>query len=128
MTPPSSRLLIGERDPFMQRSLKRVLDAHYRLTIIDNGLALLEQAVQHPPDLILLEALLPGMDGFQVLRALRQADATAHLPVVMFSWLLAEDRARQAGADAFLLNPLHPSRLLRTIRRLLGESPGVPDE
>jgi len=108
----------------MQRSLERVLLPHFHLTFTDSGPALLQQAVAEPPDLILLEALLPGMDGFQIIRALRSETCTSQVPVIMFSWLLAEDRALQAGADAFVPKPLRAERLLSVIHRLLAPPSG----
>jgi len=112
-------LLIGERDPFMQRTLAQALKEHCELTFVEDGAALLAQAHEKPPDLIILELLLPTLDGFQVCRRLKNDPATRGIPVLVFTLLAAEARALQAGADGFLQKPLRPQTLLEEIRRLL---------
>jgi len=113
------RLLIGERDPFMRRALERVLHPDYELTFVEDGASLITQTRTRRPDLIILEGLLPVMDGFQVCRELKRDPTTRYIPVLFFTLLSAEERARQAGADAFLLKPLRESVLRETIESLL---------
>jgi len=117
--PSPTRLLIGERDPFMRRALERALASRFTLTFADDGVDLLQRALQEPPDLILLEALLPVKDGFQVCRELKGNPVTRHIPVIFFTLLFAEERARLAGSDAFISKPLHEEELIKTILRFL---------
>lgn len=112
-------ILIGERDPFMRRALEHALIDQFDLTFVDDGESLIQHASTHPPDLIILEVLLPRQDGFQVCRELKNNSRTRHIPILCFTFLLAEERARLAGADAFLLKPLHTDTLLNTIWSLL---------
>ncbi|MGQ9470349.1 MAG: hypothetical protein ACUVR0_01490 [Candidatus Aminicenantales bacterium] len=65
------KLLVGERDPFTRKQLAAILGLHFQLIFAEDGLELLEQARLGRPDLIILEALLPLRDGFQVCRALK---------------------------------------------------------
>ena len=116
---PSARLLIGERDPFMRRALEKTLAPRFSVTFAEDGVDLLQRAQQDPPHLILLEALLPVIDGFQVCRELKSNPRTQRIPVVFFTLLSAEERARLAGGDAFLSKPLRENELIKTILRLI---------
>ena len=115
-------ILIAERDPFMRNVLTRMLQEYFQLAFVEDGAAVLEQVKARRPALVILEALLPTLDGFQVCQQLKDDPATRHIPVVFYTLLLAEERATQAGADAFLLKPQRKDVLLETIYRLLAAS------
>jgi len=115
-------LLIGERDPFMRRTLANILKSQFRLSFAKDGAELLARARQGPPDLIIIEVLLPIMDGFQVCRQLKNDPATRPVPVLFYTVLAAEERAYQAGAEGFLQKPQLPERLIAEIQRLLRTS------
>lgn len=112
-------ILVVERDPFMQEALKRVLSPEYEVILAEDGFTALELAKRSPPDLIVTELLLPHMDGFQLLRRLKEEPTTREIPVVVFSVLLASERALRMGADAFVEKPHHADILVNTIRRIL---------
>ncbi len=115
----TARILVVERDPFMQEALKRVLSPEYEVILAEDGFTALELAKRSPPDLIVTELLLPRMDGFQLLRRLKEDPATREIPVVVFSVLLASERSLRMGADAFVAKPHHADILVDTIRRIL---------
>ncbi len=78
----------------------------------------LDEARRRPPDLILLDIQLPGMDGFEVARALREDEATARTPVVaLTSYIMPEDRARvlESGCDGMLEKPIDPKTFLEDV-------------
>lgn len=116
------RLLIGERDPFMQRTLEHILKGRFELEFAEDGAELLARVRQDPPDLVILEVLLPTLDGFQLCRQLKSDPATHSVPVLLYTVLAAEARAFQVGADGFLQKPQPPERLLTEIQRLLRTS------
>ena len=115
-------ILIAERDPFMRNALARTLEEHFSLLFVEDGRSAVEQVHEHLPALVILEVLLPTLDGFQVCQQLKNDLTTQHIPVLYFTLLLAEERAAQVGADGFLLKPLRREVLLETIYRLLAES------
>ena len=119
MTNDRPLILIAERDPFMRDVLTRTLGEHLELQFIEDGAAVLDQVRASQPALVILEALLPTLDGFQVCQQLKSDPTTCHIPVLFFTLLLAEERAAQVGADAFLLKPQRKEVLLETINRLL---------
>lgn len=80
-------------------------------------------AVQHPP-LIILDLLMPKMDGFQTLRCLRENPTTADIPVIMFSANLRdEQKALEAGASYFVQKPYDGRQLIETIHCTLNQRP-----
>ncbi len=92
-----------------------------------NGLEALEKAKAQRFDLVILDVLLPGMDGFEVCHRLRSAPETASIPIVMVSAKARdEDRATalRIGADAYLAKPLAMSQLMSTIETLLEDARG----
>ena len=111
-------VVIGERDPFMRRTLEKVLQPHYNVLFADNGDELIRLVKEHHPRVVILEMLLPGRDGIQTCRALKEDPQTAHIPILFFTYLNAEARARQAGAEAFLLKPVEAELLLKTLASL----------
>ncbi len=119
MTVSAFFLLIGERDPFMQRMLEHTLKDHFQVSFTDNGAALLQQTRQQHPDLVMLEILLPVLDGLEVCRLLKQDPATRHIPVVFHTLVAAEEEALQAGADGFLLKPMPPQEIITSLENIL---------
>jgi CheY-like chemotaxis protein len=122
--PPGHKALIlaVERDPYV-RTLERYFleQAGFRVEFVDNGEEALEQAHLLHPDILVAEILVPRMDGLSVCRALKADPATHDIAVVIFSILAAEDRAREAGADAFLRKPLDDRQLTRCVEELLAK-------
>lgn len=116
-------VLIAERDPFMQGVLKSTLEDRFEIEFVEDGMEVFEMVVNHNPDVIVLEILLPTMDGFQVCRRLKSDPSTKNIPVLFFTLLLAEERAIQAGADGFLLKPFRKETFINEIERLIVYSP-----
>ena len=119
---PTRKILIlaVERDPHVRKLAGYFLEqAGYRVEFADHGEQALAQARLLLPDILLSEILVPGLDGLSVCRALKADPATRHIAVLIFSILAAEDRAREAGADAFLRKPLNDAGLILSIEQLL---------
>src|SRR5205807_2477297 len=92
--------------------------AGFSVEFADDGLAALSGARLALPQLVITEILIPKLDGLQLCRELKRDPTTRDIPVIVFSVLAAEARAKEAGANAFLRKPLVPSVLLGTIHRL----------
>jgi len=87
-----------------------------------DGTQALACVAKTPPDLILLDIMLPGMNGFDVVRQLKSDDTTAHIPVIMVTSL--DDResitqALEAGADEVLAKPVNAAELLPQVKNIL---------
>jgi len=120
-----STVLIVDDSPSARETLLAALDGHgYQLVTAENGSEALQIANQIRPDVILLDVMMPGMDGFEVCQRIRSMPALAEVPVVLLTAL--DDHASllrglEAGADDFFSKPIERKELLvrvRTITRL----------
>ena len=103
----NNTILIVEDDEFL-RSLtaKRLEKEGYHIAVAVDGESALNVAVETKPALILLDLLLPGVDGFEVLKRIRQNEVVKKVPVIVFSNLGQKqdiDKAKELGADDFLI-------------------------
>jgi DNA-binding response OmpR family regulator len=113
-------ILVVERDPHIKKLERFFLEeAGYRVEFADDGVQGLEHARALMPRIVVTEIMLPRLDGLRVCRALKSDPVTKRIAVLVFSILSAEDRALEAGADAFLLKPLDDARLVDTVTKLL---------
>lgn len=119
----SARVLIVDDLPTNLKLLEAKLTAEYFSVIsTDSGAGAIELARNEAPDIILLDVMMPQMDGFETCRLLKQDPATAHIPVVMVTALSdASDRVAglDAGADDFLTKPVNDLILFARIRSLV---------
>ncbi|MBU0704954.1 MAG: response regulator [Chloroflexi bacterium] len=122
-----STILLIEDDPGAARLAELILNSKgYQIVIASNGLQGLKLAQANPPDMILLDLMLPGQDGFEVLNLLRAEPRTADVPVIIVSsksQLTDKQTATKIGADAYLAKPYKQAELLDLVHSLLRERP-----
>jgi len=122
MNNPPRLLLVDDR-PDNLALLEAILAPEgYEIITADSGARALARAAERPPDLILLDVMMPGLDGFQVCQALRRRADSRFIPVIMITALTElDDRIRglEAGADDFISKPINDDLLLAKIRSLL---------
>lgn len=118
----SALVLVVERDPHV-RDLEAFFlnEAGFSVQFAEDGLAALEIARSAIPSIIVTEILVPKLDGLALCRAVKNDPELQHIAVLVFSILAASGRAREAGADAFLMKPLAERRLVDTVRDLLAQ-------
>lgn len=121
MSVGAKRILIVEDDPDILLVLSAMLeDAGYAVTATDTGDTLLDLHEGDLPDMILLDMLLSGHDGREIVTHLKARAATERIPILMLSaHPAAEAGAREAGADDFLAKPFEMDVLLAKVARLL---------
>ena len=116
-------ILVVERNPVVQRLERYFLEqAGYTVEFAADGRHALERARELRPRIVVTEIMVPVLDGLNLCRLLKSDPQTAHARVLVFSHLRAEDRAREVGADAFLLKPLSEELLIETVERLVASS------
>jgi class 3 adenylate cyclase/CheY-like chemotaxis protein len=119
---PAPRILVVDDTPQNVRLLEAILIPRgYTVVGAASGLQALDLVAQQPPDLVLLDIMMPGMDGHEVCRRLRADPTTALLPVVMVTASGDQDKVKalESGADDFIPKPVNQAELLARVRSLL---------
>jgi two-component system, OmpR family, alkaline phosphatase synthesis response regulator PhoP len=118
-----ARVLIVEDSPDIAELIKHYLDrAGHETTVLGSGRDALLAARRSPPNLVVLDIMLPGMDGMQVCQALRAEASTAAIPILMLTARGEEaDRVRglELGADDYVTKPFSPKELVARVAALL---------
>ncbi len=116
-----TKVLVVDDEEDFAKALKVRLNANgYNVMSAHDSIQAIRMANQEKPDLILLDIIIPGEDGFSVTERLKQSQATQHIPIVFLTGIPGgETRAHQLGASAYIMKPYHPEKLLEIIRKAL---------
>ncbi|HTI38090.1 MAG TPA: response regulator transcription factor [Vicinamibacterales bacterium] len=118
-----SRVLIVEDDADIAGLLRHTLQkGDHEIDMLSSGSAVLPHVAAHAPDLIVLDLMLPGMDGLHVCQALRRDPVTASIPILMLTAKADEDdrvRGLELGADDYVTKPFSPKEVAARVDALL---------
>lgn len=121
----SRKILIVDDESELVEMVKMRLEATgYKVITAYDGLEGLKKAREENPDLILLDLMLPRMDGYKVCRTLKFDEKYKHIFIIMFTARAQdsdEKMGKEVGADAYLTKPFEPQKLVSKIKELLGE-------
>lgn len=132
-----TKILIVDDELESVKLVGLMLQRHgYEIAAAQTGAQAMSKAISENPDLVILDVMMPDIDGYEVCRRLRANPATADLPIIMFTAKTQVDEkvaGFQAGADDYLTKPIHPDELtsrveavlLRSARRPAGDQPAV---
>ncbi len=137
--PPSSpagakTVLIIDDEADIRKMLRRLLTSHgYRVLEADRGLLALRMVKEETPDLLILDAMLPEVHGFDIARRIKGSARYGHIPIIMISavyrgWRYAEDLKQSCGVDFYLEKPFRIADVLRGVELALAQSaPARPE-
>lgn len=116
-------VLLVEDSLTQQKMISDLLkDKGLNVTVASDGVEAIEKIQQQSPDLVVLDIVMPKMNGYEVCRRIKSTPTTQNIPVIMCSAKAEEfDRywGMKQGADAYISKPFHPKELLGTVKQLL---------
>lgn len=120
---PAPLVLLADDEPKIRKPAARALEAAgLRVVTAADGREALDRILELPPDLVVLDVMMPRMDGFEVLKELKANPATASLPVIMLTALYADSNlfgSWASGVDYYLTKPFNPPGLAGCVVRIL---------
>jgi DNA-binding response OmpR family regulator len=128
----ASKILIIEDDISTSQFLSYTVEQEgYQVLVALDGIDGLKKALTETPDLIILDVMLPGLDGFELCHRLRTHAPTADIPVLMLS-AKAQDADKSAalkvGANYYMLKPADPVKIVNTVKNMLNQPTSVASE
>ena len=122
----SATILLAEDHLDSREAMRALLEAHgFRVVEAANGREAVERALEERPDLVLMDIMMPEMDGFEATRVLRTQEGTRRVPIIAVTAMDGAQRLSvQAGADDFIAKPIDTRGLMAKIRHWLpGQQP-----
>ena len=121
MKPAKKKLLIADDEPTIRLMVRRIFEQEYVVLEAKNGKEAVELALRHIPDVILMDVMMPGIDGLTALNTIRNSKSVSAIPVIMFTgagYELNEALARSLGAKAYLRKPVNPQELRDAVSKI----------
>jgi CheY-like chemotaxis protein len=119
------QVLVVEDDPDQREIICEMLEMEgFKVLLAEDGEEAVNLALSTRPAAIILDVILPRADGWEVLHRLKDAEATADIPVLILSVVDQPGFGKRLGADEYLIKPLEPNALRKTIRRLVRAASG----
>jgi two-component system alkaline phosphatase synthesis response regulator PhoP len=119
-----SKILVVDDDPGTTRLLELMLSKEgYEVVSVNNGWEALSAALAFNPNLILLDLLMPGVDGFEICQTLRTKPQFTHTPIIFFTSAGDIEKKVAAfglGASDYIVKPIHPQELKLRVKALIG--------
>ena len=119
-----NKILIVEDEAQVARLTKfKLVKEGYEVTLAENGIKALESIKNNTPDIIILDIMMPEMDGFTLLQNIKEDDNLKNIPVIMLTVKGAKsdiNKAYELGAEDYIVKPFHPAELAARIKKILG--------
>lgn len=115
-------LVVDDEEDIVTALSIRLKALGYEVVTASDGMAGLEAARTQNPDLMLLDIMLPKLDGYKVCRMLKFDEKTRHIPIIMITAKVADSNKKmgeEVGADAYLTKPFNPEELVARIKDLI---------
>ena len=122
-------VLVVDDEPTVRILVRRILGREYDVIEAENGARAVEVAKANKLDLVLMDMMMPEMDGLSACYAIRQDSSTCHVPVIMLTAVTHELNRRLSenvmGANAYVVKPFEPSELLASVHDVLQKAKSV---
>lgn len=115
-------LIVEDEESLLKLESILLISKGFEVKGVANGRAALEAVAEDKPDLVLLDIMLPEIDGFEVCRQLKSDPATRHIPVIMLTAKKSREdmvRGEKVGADWYITKPFKSAMVIETIQRFL---------
>jgi PAS domain S-box-containing protein len=115
---PTPRILLADDNADMRDYVERILRSYWDVESVSDGASALEAARRQVPDLVLSDVMMPGLDGFELLRELRADGSTREIPVILLSARAGEEsrvEGMESGADDYLIKPFSARELVARV-------------
>lgn len=125
------KILVIEDEPEIRILLNTELGAYFHVVALDNGEDGLRMAVNDQPDLIVCDVMMPGIDGYETTKRLKNNFETSHIPVILLTALTADSnqlKGIETGADAYITKPFSLKYLLARINKLIEQRSKLRDK
>jgi signal transduction histidine kinase len=122
---PLADILVVDDNADMRGYLCRLLEQKWRTEGVTDGVSALERIRRRPPDLVIADVMMPRLDGFGLLRALREDQATAQIPIMLLSARAGEEASAEglrAGADDYIIKPFSARELIARVEARLAQA------
>lgn len=116
-------LIVEDEESLLKLESILLTTKGYHVQGVATGTAALKAVMENPPDLVLLDIMLPEVDGFEVCRQIKNNKQTRHIPIILLTAKKSpEDMARgkEVGADLYITKPFKSAMVIASIERLLG--------
>jgi CheY-like chemotaxis protein len=118
------KILVAEDDPAIATLVQKVLSQHFQVTVVTDGPGAIAAATREPrPDLLLLDVMMPGMDGLAVAQQLRQVPVLKNIPIIFLTAKGSPTdviKGIQHGARHYITKPFKIDDLLAKVKKALG--------
>jgi len=117
-------LIVEDEESLLKLESILLISKGFDVKGVSNGKAALESVAEEHPDLILLDIMLPEIDGFEVCRRIKSDPSTRHIPVVMLTAKKSREdmvRGEKVGADWYITKPFKSAMVIETIQRFLAK-------
>ena len=123
---PDASVLVVDDDPVIRRMLQLSYESEgFQVTTAADGVEGLEALRTSPPDVLILDIMMPKLDGYEVCKAIKSSPETRHIPVILLSAKgrnVDQKLGFDVGADDYITKPFSPRKLVERINQLLGQA------
>ncbi|HCS27857.1 MAG TPA: hypothetical protein DIW43_10405 [Spongiibacteraceae bacterium] len=120
-------LVVDDNEAAQEISLRLLRQAGFEVMIASSGTEAIATATEKQPDVIILDVMMPEMDGWQVLESLRDAQSTRDIPVIIQSMVNEREMGDMMNVDAYMVKPVDKEQLLTTVRGVLAHRADAVD-